>query len=114
MLATEYAEYYGLQAQQQDESDPGFRGRVATALREQGHIIEAYEAYHDERYETSDNVMTGILGATAQAMEGTNYGGNPVGNDIAAGLYVSEQMSPEYEQRRQEDLMMALLMIGMR
>lgn len=33
MLATEYAEHYGIEAQREGESDVVFRGRVSTALR---------------------------------------------------------------------------------
>lgn len=114
MLATEYAEYYKIEAQKESESDLDFRQRVSVALREMGHIIEAHEAYQDQRYEESDNVMTGLFGAIAQALQGTHYGGDPVGNDIAAGLLVRHQMSPEGQAKRESDRLLAqMLMAGL-
>ena len=107
MLATGYAEYYGIEPQREDESDKGFRGRVATALRQSGHLVEAHEAYQDARYETSDDVMTGLFGVVAQALAGTNYGGDPIGNDLAAGGLVRHQMSPEGKARQEADNLMA-------
>ena len=75
MLATEYAKYYEIDPQHEGESDAAFKSRVSGALRAQGRLIEAHEAYQNERYEESDDVMTGILGAVAQAMQGIDYGG---------------------------------------
>ena len=102
MLATEYASYYGITPQAEGESDMDFRSRVATELRQQDHVIAAHEAYHNSYWDTGDpageNVMTGIIGAVAQAMQGTHYRGDPIGNDIAAGVvtqHPKEQMSPE-------------------
>jgi hypothetical protein len=45
MLATKYAEYYEIEAQHENEDNVSFRKRVASALREMGHIIEAHEVY---------------------------------------------------------------------
>ncbi len=104
MLATEYAEYYSIASQEESESDYTFRNRVANALREMGHVIEAHEAFQDKRYEQSDDVMGGVIGAMAQALQGTNYSGDPIGNDIAAGVVAQDdrpKLTPE----------MALLMI---
>jgi hypothetical protein len=112
MLATEYARYYGVEEQRENESDMAFRGRVSTALRDMGHIIEAHEAYQDERYEDSDSVMTGLFGAMAQALQGTRYGGDPVGNDIAAGTLVRHRMSPEYQRELEAKQMMAGLLLA--
>ena len=114
MLATKYAQYYKIEAQQKDESDMDFRQRVSVTLREKGHIIEAHEAYQDKFCEDSDNVVTGIFGAIAQALSGTRYGGDPVGNDIAAGTLVRYQMSPEWQAKRASDKLLAsLLMAGL-
>lgn len=107
MLATEYAKYYELDPQGENESDLDFRDRISGTLRDMGHIIEAHEVHHNERYEQSDDVMTGVIGAVTQALQGVDYGSRgsqQVGDDIAAGAvtrYRKEQMSPE----------MALLMI---
>ncbi len=89
MLATEYAQYYNIEAQREGESDLAFRSRVSGKLRDAGKIIEAHEAYQDKRYEDSDSVVTGITGALAQAFQGVNYdshGERQVGDDIAAGI----------------------------
>ena len=92
-LATEYAKYYGIQEQAEGESDYDFRYRVAGVLREKGNIIEAHEAFNNERYENSDNVMTGIMGAAAQAMQGVEYskdGQHKIDDDFAAGTIVQK------------------------
>jgi len=68
MLATEYAEYYKIEAQGEGESDMDFRLRVANALREGGHIVEAQEAYHDQRYEESDTVISALFGEIGRAL----------------------------------------------
>ena len=107
MLATEYAQYYKVEAQREGESDTAFRGRVSGALRDMGHIIEAHEAYQDERYENSDSVTTGIMGAMAQALHGVNYhssGERQIEDDIAAGI-VSQA------PKKDTDPMMAILAI---
>ena len=112
MLATEYAQYYKITLQQEGETDEAFRRRVAGALRDMGCIIEAHEAANDARYEDDDNVMTGIVGALAQAMQGIDYrskGERQIGNDFAAGTLVQNpkpKMSPE------EALLMVTLFIG--
>lgn len=49
MLATKYAGHYGIEAQHEDEDNLEFRARVADELREMGLVIEADEAYQDER-----------------------------------------------------------------
>jgi hypothetical protein len=102
MLATEYAEFYGIEPQGDDESDHAFRCRVAGALRDMGHIIEAHEAQQDKRYEDSQDVMTGVIGAIAQALQGVDYGSageQQIGDDIAAGVITQsdelEDVSPE-------------------
>lgn len=106
MLATEYANYYKIDPQGKDESDLDFKYRVSGKLRDMGHIVEAHEAFRDERYEQSDDVMTGVMGAMAQALHGDygRSGSTQVGDDIAVGHVVKNprsEMAPE----------MALLMI---
>lgn len=91
MLATDYAKYYGIAPQGDDETDSAFRGRVSGILRGQGRIIEAHEAHNDKRYDDSENAMTGIMGAVAGALYGTDYGSRgerQVGDDIAIGALV--------------------------
>ena len=110
MLATEYAEYYEIEPQREGESDRDFRGRVATALRQAGHLVEAHEAYQNERHETSNDVMTGLFGAVAQALSGTHYWGDPIGNDLAAGGLVRYQMSPEGKAQKEADALMARML----
>ena len=64
MLATEYAEWYGIEAQGENESDSAFQNRVSGELRKAGHIIEAHEVAQNKRYDASDGdmVMAGIAG----------------------------------------------------
>ena len=93
MLAAEYAQYYKIDPQGPRETDDAFKSRVAGKLREMGHLIEAHEAFQDERYEESGDVMTGIIGAVAQAMQGVDYGHKQdgerqIGDDFAAGVVV--------------------------
>ena len=105
MLATEYAKYYEIDPQREGESDAAFKSRVAGALRAQGRLIESHEAYQDKRYEESDDVMIGIVGAVAQAAKGVDYGSDDerkIGDDLAAGALVK---SP----RRDGDALMALM-----
>lgn len=108
-LATEYAQYYQIDPQQEGENDADFRGRVAGVLRDSGKIIEAHEAFNNERYEDSQDVMTGIFGAVAQTMQGANYGSKgeqQVDDDFAAGVVA---------QKPKEDptaALLALLLFG--
>jgi len=107
MLATDYANYYKIAPQGDTETDSAFRHRVSGELRDAGHVTEAHEAHCDERYEQSENVMTGVMGAMAQALQGVDYGStgaSQVGDDIAAGILSKStrpQMTPD----------MALLMV---
>lgn len=100
MLATEYAEYYNIEPQADNEDDLQFKERVSGELRDMGKIIEAHEAFQDERYEENEDVITGFMGAMAQALHG-NYnksGSTQVGDDIAVGHVVKKpqaQMTPE-------------------
>jgi hypothetical protein len=43
---------------------------VRDALREQGKMIEAAEAFYDKRWNESSDVMAAIFGATANAVDG--------------------------------------------
>lgn len=114
MLATDYAGYYNLAPQGETESDIDFRKRVASHLRRDGKVVEAHEVYHDARWDNNGNVLTGVLGAVAQAMQGTRYGGNPLDNDIVAGEFVKYQMSPEGERAEKEkETIATLLTLGL-
>lgn len=112
MLATEYANYYELEPQVEDESNFDFKRRVSIALRKAGHLIEAHEAYQDARWDQNDNVLTGIAGAIAQAIAGVSYSGDPVGNDIAAGTIARHQMSPEGQKEQATNEMIAAMLAG--
>jgi len=68
--ATDHAAFFKLPPQGPDETDIGFRNRVRDALREQGHVIEAAEAFYDKRWNESPDVMASISGATANAVDG--------------------------------------------
>lgn len=84
-MALFYANEYGI-SRREGKSEKTFFLRVATRLREDGKIIEAHEIVADARYETSDQVMDGVMGACAKALQGRDYSGDPVGSDIAAGI----------------------------
>lgn len=88
-ITTQRAKEFELAPQGENESDQSFRERVAGELRDQGHLMEAHEAYNNCLYDDPNgNAMTGIIGAIAQQMQGINYGsaGNrQIGDDIAAG-----------------------------
>ena len=81
------ADWFGIPKQQDGESNQTYRDRVASAIRAKGHIIEAHEAQTNALYDDPNGgAMTGIMGAMAQALEGRNYGGDQIDNDIAAGV----------------------------
>ena len=91
MLATEYARQFNIDPQRPDESDDAFKSRVAGELRDKGEIIYAHEAAADAYYDQSDDAMTGIFGAVAQAMQGRDYhvsGIAQIDTDFAAGKVV--------------------------
>lgn len=68
MLATDYAEYYGIEAQGETENDANFRLRISNTLRVKGHIIEAQEAYHDQRYEGNETITNALFGEIGRAL----------------------------------------------
>jgi hypothetical protein len=88
--------------QGQNESDDAYRSRVAGELRQQGHIIEAHEAFAGRRYDDPEqgplDPMTGVFGAAAQALAGRDYSlhkpERQIGDDIATGELVSSGGSP--------------------
>jgi hypothetical protein len=109
MLATDYAQRYGIPAQGPDEDDIEFKGRVSGVLRDAGNFIEAHEVHADQFFDQSDDVMTGIMGAVAQVWSGKTYGKSgytQVGDDIAVGTIV-QHPKPEV------DPMMALMAVMM-
>lgn len=111
MLATEYANYYNIPPQMENESDNQFQHRVAGALRDAGLIIEAHEAQHNARYDENDNVMAGITGAIAMALQGVNYGSTGsrlVGDELAAGTIA---LAPKSDFSADE-LMIAMMLRG--
>lgn len=107
MLATEYARQFNIDPQRPDESDDAFKSRVAGELRDKGEIIYAHEAAADAYYDQSDDAMTGIIGAVAQAMQGRDYhvsGKTQVDTDFAAGIVA---------QKPKDDPLMAMLMMAL-
>ena len=62
--ATDHAAFFKLPPQGPDETDIGFRTRVRDALREQGRVIEAAEAFYGHathtiaRKKTAERMMT--------------------------------------------------------
>lgn len=86
-ITRQRAQEFDIEPQGKDESDGDFRHRVSGAIRDQGHVIEAHEAYQGALYDESDQVMTGIFGAVAQTLYGDygSHGSSQVGDDIAAG-----------------------------
>lgn len=90
------AQEFGLPPQGEDESDAAFRYRISSSLRDMGHIIEAHEAYQNALFDTSDAVVTGILGGVTQEFK-QDYGkndGSRVGDDIATGILVKNPQEP--------------------
>lgn len=109
----EHAKYYGITEQAEGETDAEFRGRVAGVLRDQGHIIEAHEIFTGRRYDAEDgqDVVTGIMGALAQAMQGVDYhstGERRLGDDFAAGTLI-QNPKPEMSA---EMALLAVMLLG--
>ncbi len=111
MLATEYANYYNIPPQEENESNNQFQHRVAGALRDQGHIIEAHEAQHNARYDQNENVMAGIAGAMAMAIQGVSYGSassSLVGDELAAGT-IALSPKPDFSA---DELLLTMMLRG--
>ena len=97
-ITTQRAREFGIDPQQEGEGDSTFRNRVANALRKRGHLIEAHEAQSNALYDDPEgNAMVGITGAIVQALQGTHYRGDPIGNDIAAGVVASKKRDKDRE-----------------
>lgn len=110
----EVVQYYKLEPRREGESDNAYRQRVAGQLRDMGEIVLAHEISAGKRFDDPDggeDVITGIMGAMAQALEGRDYGRRgeqQVGDDIAAGHVIRNprpKMSPEMA-------LLAVLMFG--
>lgn len=101
-----HARDFKLVPQGAQECDSAFRHRVAGALRDRGHLIEAHEAQQDRRYDDPDgdvDVLAGVTGALAQAQQGIDYhvrGEQQVGSDIAAGALI--RYGPTRQEREDE------------
>lgn len=113
MLATQYAEWYGIAPRGEDESDSAFKERVSGALRDQGHIIEAHEVHADACWDADGGTaFDGVMGAVAMALQNRNYGStgyNLVGDEIAAGVIA--QSEPKLKLSVAE-IMIALELFG--
>ena len=99
-VTAERARDFNLPPQGPEESDFAFRDRVSGTLRSMGHTIEAHEAatgklYNEGGENPLEDPMTGIFGAIAQGMQGTNYptntGSDQIGLDIAAGVHATNK-----------------------
>lgn len=95
------ANYYKIETQRDGESDRDYRNRVAGALRDKGLLIEAHEIHSGKRWDAEgSDVMTGVIGALAQAVQDVDYGSSgyrQIGDDIAAGTVIQHkrETSPE-------------------
>jgi hypothetical protein len=95
------ASYYQIELQKEGELDRDYRNRVAGALRDKGLLIEAHELHSGKRWDAEgSDVMTGVIGALAQKLQGVDYGSSgyrQIGDDIAAGTIVQHkrETSPE-------------------
>lgn len=82
-----HAHDFDLPPRQEGESANAFRERISSALRDRRHMVEAHEAWTGKFFD-EDDAATGIIGAVAMRMQGTDYGthdGNLVGDEIATG-----------------------------
>lgn len=106
MTATlNHAHDFGLPARQEGESAKAFRARISSALRDQGYMIEAHEAWAGKYFDQDDDAITGVMGAVAMGMSDVDFGthdGKLVGDEIAAGVAA---------QAPKKDLSMALLAV---
>lgn len=78
-------------------------------MRDNGKLIEAHEVFNNQRYEQGGDVMTGILGAVTQAMQGVNYGSHgerQIGDDFASGVVAQ---NPEQGLSPAEAMIMLML-----
>lgn len=113
-ITEQRAKEFGIEVQREGESDSAFRHRVSGEIRKKGHIIEAHEAMQNKLYNDPDggDVMGGIFGAVAQAMQGNPYGKldgeQQVGTDIAAGIVAKQP-----KRSGSDDAMLMLLMAMM-
>ncbi len=111
------AAYHHIDPQGPDESETAFRERVSGTLRDQGHVIEAHEAYHNQRYDEGgdDGVggpMVGAFGAAALALAGRDFGSTGVrliGDEMMAGVIVKE---PRPRDDGAALLVLAMAMMG--
>ena len=79
-------------------------------------LIERMEAETGQRIDSNDgdnNAMVGLLGAMARMM-GQSPPSYRERDDVAAGLLIRHQMSPEYARKQESDRMLAqMLTAGM-
>lgn len=111
-ITAQRAAEFGLTPQREGESDSEFKDRISGSLRAMGQVIEAHEAYNNALYDDPEDglPMTGIIGATARAVQGRDYGARTgsrqVGDDIAAGTVAQ---APKDDDDGQMALMAILL-----
>lgn len=113
MLATQYAEWYGIEAQQEGESDSAFVYRLSGELRNQGLLIEAHEVQAGKRWdEDGSTAITGVVGALTMALQDVDYGtrgSSRVGDEIAVGTIVQ---TPEKPSMSPDEVMIYMALFG--
>ncbi len=75
-------------------------------------LIERLEAETGQRIDSNDGdnlTMAGLLGAISRLM-GKSPSSYRARDDVAAGLLIKHQMSPEYEREQESKKMMAELL----
>lgn len=91
-IASMYVGHHGIEPKADNETNSGFRARVANVLRAENKVVDAHEAYsnrfHDEKVEDGEiSPAVGAMGAAAAAFKGFPP---DMGTDLAAGVYTTE------------------------
>ena len=77
-------------------------------------LIERLERETGQRIDDNDgdnNAMAGLFGAIARAMGQTPPSYRPR-DDVAAGLLILHQMTPEYAEKQASDRLVAEMLVG--
>jgi hypothetical protein len=84
------ADHYDFRPIRKGENETSYRHALATFLRREGHIIEAYEVASGKRWDQDDATATSILGAVSKTMQSREYPGDELGTDFAAGVIAAK------------------------
>ena len=109
-IASMYVGHHGIEPKAENETNTGFRARVASVLRAENKVVDAHEVfsnrYHDEKVEDGEtSPAVGVMGAAAATLKGMRP---DLGTDLAAGVYLTEK-----EQRKNRGVDEAMLMLAM-